>query len=152
MVAAKNLSFVRRSDCTTIIIIELSICLIISWVGTEIHPDQVNGLVGDNTSSAGKIDDYTLMIYMIGSDLESKYHSATIDILEMLKVPDTSGINIILETGGSSFSEANKSEYMKFIDFSKTQRHQIVNGSIYTMPYLKQQNMGNFSMLNDFLY
>jgi len=46
--------------------------------------------------------DYTLMIYMIGSNLESAQGSATKDIREMLAAsPDFSKINVILYTGGS---------------------------------------------------
>ncbi len=47
--------------------------------------------------------DYTLMIYMIGSNLESGQGSATRDIQEMLEASlDFSRINLILYTGGAA--------------------------------------------------
>ena len=46
---------------------------------------------------------YTIMVYMNGSDLESKYESATEDIWEMFNSNfDSDNINLILFTGGST--------------------------------------------------
>ncbi|MCR5332799.1 MAG: hypothetical protein K6E11_02105 [Bacilli bacterium] len=46
--------------------------------------------------------EYTIMIYMCGSNLESDYGEATANIAEMLSVNiDSSKINLIIETGGS---------------------------------------------------
>ena len=46
---------------------------------------------------------YTIMIYMNGSDLESKYESATEDILEMFDSEfDSRNINLIIFTGGTN--------------------------------------------------
>ena len=46
---------------------------------------------------------YTIMVYMNGSDLESKYESATDDIFEMFESDfDSDNINLILFTGGTN--------------------------------------------------
>lgn len=46
---------------------------------------------------------YTIMVYMNGSDLESKYESATYDIMEMFDAGyDSDNINLILFTGGTN--------------------------------------------------
>ncbi len=53
--------------------------------------------------SGGKAEKYTLMIYMVGSDLESKSMKASEDITEMLDCGlDTSNVNLLVYTGGTS--------------------------------------------------
>ena len=43
----------------------------------------------------------TVLVYMVGSDLESKGGAATADINEMLKVGSTENLNIVITTGGA---------------------------------------------------
>lgn len=43
----------------------------------------------------------TLMVYVIGSDLESDMGTATDDILEMLAAPLGENVNVVLQTGGT---------------------------------------------------
>ena len=50
--------------------------------------------------SANGGDSVTVMIYMCGTDLESKYGMATKDLNEMLNAQIASNVNIIVETGG----------------------------------------------------
>jgi hypothetical protein len=47
-------------------------------------------------------DVHTIMIYMCGSDLESKYGMATADLKEMIEADVGSNVNIIIETGGAA--------------------------------------------------
>ena len=87
------------------------------------------------TNSTTNLDDYTLLVYMIGSDFESKKYSATDDIREIKDAGITSNINIILQTGGGINSENSDD-----IDFSKVQRHQIVNRySVYVKKFRAQK-------------
>ena len=52
--------------------------------------------------------DWTIMIYMIGSDLESLEGAATADIAEMLESGvDTDAVNVILLTGGTNLWRNN---------------------------------------------
>jgi len=98
------------------------------------------------TTSQTHIADYTLLVYMIGSDFESKNYSASKDIAEMEKAGSTSNINIVLQTGGGlkSFSPNE-------IDFSKVQRHQIINGTLHTLLNLGIKNMGGQNTLSEFI-
>lgn len=49
-----------------------------------------------------KLGTYTIMVYMVGSDLESEYQAASVDILEMLNSNvNLDNVNILLCTGGS---------------------------------------------------
>ncbi|MCC8104033.1 MAG: clostripain-related cysteine peptidase [Clostridiales bacterium] len=48
-------------------------------------------------------DEYTLMVYMVGSNLESDYGAASADLMEMLySGVDCSKVNVLIYTGGSS--------------------------------------------------
>lgn len=52
--------------------------------------------------------EYTLMVYMVGSDLESEYGSATDDLIEMINSGvDTSRINVLIYTGGARYWNNN---------------------------------------------
>ncbi|MBT7121394.1 MAG: peptidase C11, partial [Clostridia bacterium] len=46
-------------------------------------------------------DVHTIMIYMCGSDLESKYGMATADLKEMIAADVGANVNVIIETGGA---------------------------------------------------
>jgi len=83
---------------------------------------------------------------MIGSDFESRNYSATQDIEEIKKAADTSGINIVMQTGGGldSIKPAD-------IDFSKVQRHEIVNGTLHTLMNVGSKSMAEPNTLSDFI-
>ena len=53
------------------------------------------------TSSLTAQKDWTYMVYIMGSDLESKHGSATSDIQEMLAAGSTNNVNIAITTGGA---------------------------------------------------
>lgn len=68
------------------------ICFIIAGIFMYVDRDKIFGVKGKRT----------IMIYMIGSDLESKYYSATADINEIIgSDADFNNINILLYTGGA---------------------------------------------------
>ena len=52
------------------------------------------------TPLGGGRDTVTVMIYMCGTDLESKYGMATSDLTEMVKANLSEKVNVIVETGG----------------------------------------------------
>ncbi len=53
-------------------------------------------------------DTFTIMIYMCGTDLESKYGMATSDLQEMMRATISDKVNIIVETGGCSKWKTSK--------------------------------------------
>ena len=69
-------------------------------------------------------DDVTIMIYMCGTDLESKYGMATKDMQEMLKSKLAPNINIIIETGGCSKWQTNG------ISNTKNQLYKVETGAL----------------------
>ena len=90
--------------------------------------------------------DWTIMIYMCGSDLESKNGLAAMDIKELLSIanqPDD--VNIILETGGASkwtYSGINKSYLERF---------HVENKKLVKDASITKANMGLTSTFQSFL-
>ena len=60
----------------------------------------VSPLARDKFYSPSQGDTVTVMVYMCGTDLESKYGMATKDLNEMLKANISDNVNLIIETGG----------------------------------------------------
>lgn len=54
------------------------------------------------TEIRGSDDQFTIMVYMCGTDLESNYGAATADILEMCEADINDSVNLLLYTGGTS--------------------------------------------------
>lgn len=72
----------------------------------ELNPltedEKLQGLPSRAPGDGGK--DYTVMIYMVGSNLESTYGSATSDMNEILRSGlDTGRVNVLVYTGGSRY-------------------------------------------------
>lgn len=53
------------------------------------------------TLKGGGQDDFTIMVYMCGADLESNYGMATSDLNEMLHATLSDNVKVIVETGGA---------------------------------------------------
>ena len=81
-------------------------------------------------------DTVTIMVYMCGTDLESKYGMATKDINEMLKADLSDNINLILCTGG-----CNKWNNSK-ISNSRNQIFKVQNKDLKKI----EDNFGNATM------
>lgn len=66
---------------------------------------ETNGVINhlDALESTGKVYSQTILVYMVGSDLESEYGNASLDLEEMQAgLADTENINILVYTGGAS--------------------------------------------------
>jgi len=91
---------------------------------------------------------HTVLVYMVGSDLESKHGAATADINEMLKVGSNQNLNIIITTGG-----ANKDGWRtvkRFLIPKGTKAISSIN-ELTQLVDLGDKNMGEVSTLRDFL-
>lgn len=94
-------------------------------------PDKRTRILGD-----GK-DVVTVMVYICGSDLESRGGAATMDIMEMLEAGISDNVNLVLYTGGTT-------------KWQNRQMSSDVN-QIYSIKgnnlYLLEKNAGNKSMV-----
>lgn len=100
------------------------------------------------TGNAPHTPTRTVLVYVVGSDLESGGGAATADINEMLKVGSTDKLNIVITTGG-----ANK-------DGWKTVKRYLLPRGSKTISSIKEltpladlgnKNMGSATTLQDFL-
>jgi len=94
--------------------------------------------------------DYTLMIYMNGSDLESQNYAGTDDIIEMLmaKVPENTAV--LLQTGGTR--DWHTDEYgLPTVSTSQGQIWRITTNSMTLLETKGSQNMGAANTLRDFI-
>ena len=90
-------------------------------------------------------DKVTLMVYMVGSDLESDGGAASEDIAEMAAA-NADNINITLQTGGAAEWKKCK------ISDEKTERHIIKNGELQNVGELGKFNKNDVSnTLTDFI-
>ncbi|MEN8218973.1 MAG: clostripain-related cysteine peptidase [Pseudomonadota bacterium] len=85
---------------------------------------------------------WTVMVYMVGSDLEAGAHWASQDILEMLQGTASSNntTNLVITTGGSTRN-----------GWTTVKRSLIENGQQYVLSDLGEKNMGDPQTLSDFV-
>ncbi|MBP5225559.1 MAG: peptidase C11 [Lachnospiraceae bacterium] len=82
-------------------------------------------------------DVFTIMVYMCGTDLESKYGMGTADLQEMLKATVGDQVNLLIYTGGC------KQWKNSVMSSSQNQIYQVSGGKLYRV----EENMGNASMV-----
>lgn len=95
---------------------------------------------------------WTIMVYMNGSDLESRYDfytddvlgSASDDLAEMIAGLNSDNINLIIETGGT-YEWKNP-----LMDASQNQRWKIEDGELHPLMDVGLSNMTHPSTLTDF--
>lgn len=87
----------------------------------------------------------TIMIYMNGSDLETKNGLASEDIREIEKVNFSDNTKVLIETGGT------KKWHNKNIDNTINERFEIKNHKLTLIEKLDERNMGKSDTLSDFL-
>lgn len=104
-----------------------------------------NGNKTESTDAAIFDDDYTLLIYMCGSSLESKNGAASDDISELLSAEIPHNVNVVLETGGS------RSWKKHGISAEKLQRFKISDNKPELLEEIKLSSMGNSSTLREFI-
>ena len=107
------------------------------------HGGEQSGTDGAKTDA--KISDFTLLVYICGSDLEQKRGAATANIAEMLSADIPDGVNVILQTGGSS-------KWRNFdIPSDRSNRYAVKNGTLELIESNPPVNMGSERAFSDFL-
>ncbi|MGN0696485.1 MAG: clostripain-related cysteine peptidase [Oscillospiraceae bacterium] len=112
---------------------------------TEEYSAQAEAGLGDMYASSTKAG-FTLMIYMIGSDLESENGLAADDINEICKGFGGKDVNVIIQTGGA------KKWHYSGISAKKCQRFKVTSkGLTLVDDSLGQQNMSSKNTLCNFI-
>ena len=96
-------------------------------------------------TSMGKDDSWTMFVYMCGSDLESYYGLANMDIDEMIAAKESDNVNIVIQTGGARTWKGNG------ISNSQIGRYVVKDDQLQLVEKLPQANMGKSDTLEDFL-
>lgn len=137
------------------------LALIVVWaLVSDGEPEEsereAEAIVQDQDSAKPASDgdgDYTVLVYMNGSDLESTYDeeigeysgAASADIEEMVAGLTGDRARVVLETGGT-LAWANEQ-----IDGQQNQRWLIENGSFAHLQDVGKRNMGEAGTLTDFI-
>ncbi|HEY5587252.1 MAG TPA: clostripain-related cysteine peptidase [Ruminiclostridium sp.] len=95
--------------------------------------------------AATPVAPYTILVYMVGSDLESGGGFASDDLIEMAAVGSTKNVNVVVETGGSKKWQIAK------ISNKVNQRWLVQKNDIKLIKTLGNLSMGKQSTLQDFL-
>lgn len=122
---------------------------VVTWDG------QTRSVLVD-TSKIGQVveeDDYTVMVFMNGTDLESQYDetygeyagAGTSDLLEMMAIGSTDKVNFLVETGGT-LAWVNDQ-----IDASQNQRWLVEKGTLKNVGNIGKQNMGESDTLKNYI-
>ncbi|MBR0137648.1 MAG: hypothetical protein IJM15_04495 [Erysipelotrichaceae bacterium] len=105
----------------------------------KLNTEVKNGIRAKYTTIKGNNKDViTIMVYMCGSDLESKSAMASYDIQEMARATFGSNINLILYTGGTTKWHLNG------ISTQNNMILQVVDGKLKVLV----ENAGNATMVN----
>ena len=95
----------------------------------------------------------TLLVYMVGSDLESGPEplkgNATINIQEMLQATTSDKVNVVLTTGGALKDDPANLGLVK--SWKTLKRHVVKNGKIEELADLGRVNMADPATLTEFI-
>ncbi len=122
-------------------------------------------LAGCSSKSSGDapvaLPDTTVLVYMIGSDLESHSQYASKNISEMMEAGSTTGMNVVLQTGGANSPGTPPMDrhamLPRGIDWTRTQRYYVHKGSLEQLEDLgtdtagSDRDMGDAATLQAFL-
>ena len=102
------------------------------------------------TVQAEPLYDFTLLIYMNGSDLETDYQAATDDLLEMLHGTIGDNVAVIIETGGTN-KWFTATEGLPAVSGKENQRWQMTEDDMVFIEGVGVHNMGAPATLEDFI-
>lgn len=107
----------------------------------------VNPKEADEESEKAK---WTVMLYLCGTDLESKYGAATQNLIEIAKTTPTKDVDLVIQTGGAK--EWKKDETLGLeIATDKLQRYHFGTDGYKLIENLPLDNMASASTLTDFI-
>lgn len=93
----------------------------------------------------GKEDSWTIFVYMCGSDLESYYGLASMDIKEMIAASESENVNVIVQTGGARTWRGNG------VSSTQLGRYEVKGDKLQLVETLPAANMGDASTMEGFL-
>lgn len=104
----------------------------------------INRRSRSNTTPMGD-SGWTILVYLCGSDLESGYSAATLDIIEAISAEYNEDVRIVYQTGGSS------EWYDGMISNTSIQRYVTIDEDIELVDEQYDASMGDPATLQDFV-
>lgn len=102
-------------------------------------------LITSNPAEQKSVNDFTLMIYMNGSDLESRHHLASDDLAEMTQTLPPEGFETVILTGGTKEWHSND------IDEKSLSIHSVTDSGFSTLKKSEMNSIGDSDTLAKFL-
>ena len=127
----------KKAKIKSILIAALSMMVIFAIIGAVVG-------IFSNGGSSDKAE-HTIMVYMIGSDLETEDKAASLDIQEMMNAKYGDDIKVVIQTGGA------KKWWIEGIEDGKVQRFEVKAGELIELENLGKVNMAKESTLVDFI-
>lgn len=115
-----------------IFVVLLTLALVLSWCPWT-------------AAEAAQEDSWAVYWYLCGSDLESNYGCATMDLLEMMEVTLPENVNVVIQTGGAAVWQN------EVMDAGKIQRWLYNSEGLQLLEEQPTANMGDSKTLSDFL-
>ena len=108
---------------------------------------------GGGGSSSTQAKDTTVLVYILGTDLETGQSAATKNIAEMMKVGSTLNMNVIIQTGGSKLPESQSSYGVKWQNAQRWYVRKAPESMLLVQDLGsdKEVNMGSESALQNFV-
>lgn len=88
---------------------------------------------------------WTVMLYLCGTDLESNYGFASVNLEEILNADLSDNVNVVIETGGAG------SWYTSGIPSDELARYHVDHGEMYLDETCPSASMGDAGTLSDFI-
>ena len=124
----------------------IAVAVIVSNAAKETeHTKKPTQETSETTAVASGDGSRTVMVYAIGSDLESGDACLTADVKEMMSATPGKNVNIVLQTGGCSDFKN------KYMEDGATQRFSITDGKITELDNLGKVNMVDPDSLESFI-
>ena len=95
--------------------------------------------------------DWTVMIYLCGTDLESRWGMATYNLSEIAKTDPNDAVNVVIQTGGTKSWEAAEEELGLEISSEKLQRWSYDGNGYAMVDEQPDANMADGRTLTDFI-
>lgn len=108
-----------------------------------------NNAAVDNKGNGpnAKVAATTVMIYLDGSDLESKGAAATANLKQMMAATSSDDVNVIITTGGADKADPND----PVSDWRTLRRYALRNGKLELLADLGKKDMTEADTLTDFI-
>ncbi|MCR4591282.1 MAG: hypothetical protein K5668_10745 [Lachnospiraceae bacterium] len=115
--------------------------------GTDIasKPGQKESIINGGKPYGDPDTTWTVMLYLCGTDLESRYGFASINLNEICNADLSDNVNVVIETGGAGSWQTSG------IPTDKLSRYHMSDGEMYLDETCPSSSMGEAETLSDFI-